>query len=503
MAFVQSELAFEPGLFSNRSARASRRRWVDGDLVRFRDGVPCQMGGWRRLTFTGATIDGRARAMISWRPNSQYSRYAVIGTHKGAFLYDGGSLVDVTPTGMTDGRESSVIGNGFGVGLFGRGTFGTPRTLGGTLVAASTWSFDMFGETLIACFSDDGVISEFNPASDAQLTPIAGAPTARCVCVSHERHVFAFGCDGNPRLVQWSDREDYSVWTPSSTNRAGSYEMQARSPFITARRVRGQVLAWTETEVFAFFPLNNALVYGRETLDETAGAAGPLSVCVATERGGETAYWWGTDSFYIYDGFVRRMACDLQDYVFNDVNLLQRAKFEAATNVEFSEIRFSYCSAASDEIDRCVVFCYANQTWTKANVARLAWMDRKIFEKPLAVDASGNLFEHEVGDTADGDPIDSFVLSHPIMIGFGESFAEISTFWPDMQPTGEGAALTIIARDYAGAPDQVFGPYEFGLTTEKVDLNISARQFQVKISGIGTFWEIGSPLISVQGGSLK
>jgi hypothetical protein len=49
MTFVRSEMAFNPGLFANRSRRASKLRWVDGDLVRFRDGVPAQVGGWQRV----------------------------------------------------------------------------------------------------------------------------------------------------------------------------------------------------------------------------------------------------------------------------------------------------------------------------------------------------------------------------------------------------------------------------------------------------------------------
>lgn len=192
MAFQQSELAFQAGIFSNRSRRASKQRWVDGDLVRFRDGVPAQIGGWMRINADGATITGAARGIITFRPNSQAGRYAVIGTSAGSFLYDGGTVTDITPAGFLPGLGGSVIGDGWGAGRYGAEAYGTPRTDGGNLIDASNWTFDLFGETLIGCFSSDGIIYEFTVGDDAAMKPVASAPRARAICVSDERHVFAF-----------------------------------------------------------------------------------------------------------------------------------------------------------------------------------------------------------------------------------------------------------------------------------------------------------------------
>ena len=33
------------------------------------------------------------------------------------------------------------------------------------------------------------------------------------------------GAGGNPRKVQWSDREDNTLWTPAATNEAGDLEL--------------------------------------------------------------------------------------------------------------------------------------------------------------------------------------------------------------------------------------------------------------------------------------
>ncbi len=502
MAFVQSELIFDPGLFANRSKRASRRRWVDGNFVRFRDGVPAQMGGYVELPVSGDTMAGRPCGAIAWRPNSLAGRLAVFGTHSHAYLYDGAAFSDITPLGFEVGRTSGVSGLGYGVGVYGDDDYGTPRTSSTVILSASSWSMDLFGEMLVACCNTDGHIYRFQPGVDTEMEVIAEAPTTSCVLVSAERHVFAFGADGNQRFVQWSDREDFTDWTPTSTKRAGGYEMQVTSAFQTAKRVRGVVVAWTLNEVVMFFPSFNATVYGRETLSETVGCCGPLAVAVIGNADGETAYWMADDGIYTFDGIVRRMNCELHDYIFRDINLDQKSKFVVSTNVEFSEVLFFYCSAASDEIDRCVVYCFDNNTWSKAHVDRTIWLDRGVFKKPLALNASGELFQHETGVSANGSVLPSFVLSHPMTYGVGQNFTDIGGFWPDLEDGSGAVDISLVTRDYPGDADLTHGPFRCAPSTAKIDLYVSARQYQVKVQGTGPHWELGIPLIETQVGGL-
>lgn len=503
MTFQQSELAFQPGIFSNRSRRASKQRWVDGDLVRFRDGVPAQIGGWKRIIPLGDTITGAARGILTFRPNSQVGRYAVIGTSAGAFLFNGDSVDAITPAGFVPGLGGSVIGDGWGAGRYGAEAYGTPRTDGGNLIDASNWTFDLFGETLIGCFSSDGIVYEFTVGEDMVLKPVVGAPRGRAICVSDERHVFVFGADGVPGRVAWSDRENRTVWDSLPTNRAGSYDVQASSPFQCGHRCRGNVLGWTQSEVFEFAPLNNAFVYDREKIATKAGAAGPQAVVVVTDQTGESAYWMGRDNFFIYEGYVRVLDCDLHDYVFKNINLQQAARFHARLNGGFDEVWFWYCSAASDEVDRAVVFNFRLGIWSKASVVRLCWADSGIFETPIAVDAAGALWAHETGDTANGAAMPSFVLSHPITIGVGQQFADVDQFWPDMQEDSAACTVSFICRDAPSAAPYTIGPVPFAIGDEIVPLNISTREFQLRIGGAGGRWELGLPLISMQGGSLR
>lgn len=498
MGFAQTQLTFEPGLFANRSTRASQRRWVDGNLVRFPDGVPQQMGGWVAPPVAGGPVLGRARDMIAWRLNDGTARYAAIGTHSHFYRFDGSKLVDITPAGFTAGRADSFNGAGYGGAAYGAGLYGTKR-VSLTVLDAAVWTTDMFGETLIACYSHDGKIYDFE-TGDTQLQLLAGAPTAHAICVSDERHVFAFGCAGDPGLVMWSHREVPTNWTPGSATRAGGYQMQVTSAFQCGKRCRGMVLAWTQTELFGFTPTFNSLVYDRDRLGTSCGAMGPHAVVVVTDSENEVAYWMSPHGFFIFDGRVQLLPCELFDYVYKDVNLDQRVKFQARANSLFGEIWFFYCGAGELEPDRAVVYDYRNRTWSKATISRLAWLDAGIFSRPLSIDNAGVIFEHETGDTANGAALPSFAVSHPMLMGVGQQFSDVAAFWPDMEAGSGSCTLTVLARDFPGAAEQVFGPYEFAASDEKVDLYISTRQLQLKISGVGGHWELGVPLLEVQAG---
>lgn len=503
MAFTPQELAFQPGIYSNRSNRASKQRWVDGNLVRFRNGMPAQVGGWQRSPVIGDAIQGRARAMLSWRPNDLSARLAAIGTSSNVYEFDGGAVSDITPDGLVAGRPDTIIGAGYGAGLYGKGSYGTPRTSSGNYLEAASWTFDLFGQVLIGCFSASGAIYEYTAGTNPKMIPVTNAPTARAICVSDERHVFAFGMNGQPNLVGWSDREDRTDWTPTTANRAGFYEMQSTSPFQCGVRSRGQILGFTQTEVFGFAPLSNALVYSKDRLSSECGVMGPHAVAALTDPSGDVAYWMGSTSFFMYDGLVRKLDCDLWDYVFKDLNLIQRAKVQAAVNSAFGEVWFFYPSASSNEINRAVIYSYETNTWSKADIVRLAWMDQGIFPLPVAVDDQGVIFQHELGDDADGLPIDSYVLSYPINVGVGQQLAQIADFWPDMDALSGETALTVVGRMSPGGDDILFGPYSFTPDLEKIDLNIEVRQFQLKIAGVSGPWELGLPLVSLQGGSLR
>jgi hypothetical protein len=253
--------------------------------------------------------------MFSWRDND-YDKWLAIGTHTKLYVWNGGNFYDITPSGYTTGRSSSFTGYGYGAGSYGASTWGTKRSVGAEL-DATTWSLDNWGENLVACANSDGKLYEWalNTGSDAAV--ITNAPTENtALIVTPERYLFALGAGGNPRLVQWSDQEDNTVWTPSGTNTAGSLELQTNGRILAAKRVRGQILILTETDAHVMNYLGPPLVYGQEKVGSFCGMVGPQA-CAVIEGG---AVWMSAKSFFLFNGQIQPLSCSVGDYVFTDIN---------------------------------------------------------------------------------------------------------------------------------------------------------------------------------------
>ena len=52
----------------------------------------------------------------------------------------------------------------------------------------------------------------------------------------------------------------------------------------------------------------------------------------AAAQAGSVVYWMGTDKFYMYDGRVKTLRCDLRQMIYSDINLQQAQQFVAGTN---------------------------------------------------------------------------------------------------------------------------------------------------------------------------
>lgn len=176
-------LQLPPGLRSFGTKRQSAGFWRDGDLVRFYEGNIEPVGGWYALSTSAVT--GSGREIIAWSDNSN-SVWAGIGTHSKLYVMTkGGTLHDVTPAGFTAGQSSASNGGGYGSGIYGQGTpYGTPILSDSSIIPASVWSLDTWGENMVGVMGPEGTIYEWTPSGSptAALT-VANAPTANAIVV--------------------------------------------------------------------------------------------------------------------------------------------------------------------------------------------------------------------------------------------------------------------------------------------------------------------------------
>tara|TARA_R100001460_G_scaffold30138_2_gene59537 strand:- start:216 stop:2021 length:1806 start_codon:yes stop_codon:yes gene_type:complete len=391
-------LKLPAGFYRNGTEFDASNRWRDGSLVRWRDGSLRPIGGWQEKK--AGFSSNKIRGAHAWEANNNTAYFAG-GSHNELKVMTGAGVVtDITPSGLAAGREDAALNLGYGGGFYGQGYYGTTRPSTGTYSEASTWSLDNFGEELLAVHYDDGRLFrwDLNPSNNAAV--VSGAPTNNLgLVVTEERFVFCLGAGGNPRKVQWSDKEDFLTWVPAATNEAGDILLQTSGQIMQAIKTRGQTLIITDLDAHSAKYLGPPYVYGFDRVGTACGAVSRLSA-VDTDMG---AFWMGQRGFFRFDGnTVSELPCEVHDYVFDDLNVNQQSKIWAFSNSEFSEIWWFYPSSGSTEIDRYVAFDMLENHWLIGNLSRTSGVPRGVFRQPYLVGEQTETITYNVTVANDG-----------------------------------------------------------------------------------------------------
>lgn len=487
-------LDIPPGVHANGTDLQSAGRWRSASLVRWRDGSMRPVGGWQSRK--ASAVSGVARGAWAWRTNSG-DRWVALGSASALWVVSGSNAAtDITPAGLTSGNADATLNTGFGGGFFGAGFFGTPRTDSGTFSEATTWALDNWGEYLVACNPTDGVIWEWQLNTGANAAAIANAPVDNLsILVTEERFLFALAAGGNPRKVQWCDREDNTLWTPAATNEAGDIELQTSGQIMAGIRTRGQSLIVTDIDAHTATYIGPPFVYGFERVGTSCGLAARKAIA-ATDQG---VFWMGRNDFFAFNGSsVQSIPCEVHDHVFGDINRAQLSKSWAMTNGQSGEVWWFYPSASSSEVDRYVAFDYKDGHWLVGELARTAGVDRGVFTYPLMADSSGDLYEHEVGVNYDGASV--FAESGPISIASGDRIMHVNDLVPDEKTQGDVTA-TFKTRYYPQGDEQSFGPYSMA---NPVSVRFNGRQIRMRVTGnTASDWRLGVMRLDARAGGRR
>lgn len=493
MALVPLEI--QAGVYRNGTDLQSQNRWRDASLVRWTEGTLRPVGGWEQKSQTAAA--SKIRALIAWVDNSNDRRFAA-GTHEKLYAYSqSGVQSDITPAGFNTGRVDASAFTGYGAGSYNAGYYGTARPDNSTILEATTWSLDTFGENLVACSADDGKLYEWTLNTGTPAAVISNAPTGNVgLVVTEERFLFALGAAGNPRRVQWCDKENNTQWTPSATNEAGDLDLQTSGEIMCGMNVRGQTLILTTTDAHAMSYLGPPYVYSRERIGTACGIVSRKAAAV-TDLG---AVWMGRKAFYNYSGGgVQKIPCDVSDYVFSDINQSQQTKICATTNARYSEVWWFYPSGASTENDRYVAWNYAENTWAIGELSRTAAVDHGTFRQPLWADGNNyHIYEHELGfDYGSATP---FAESGPIMLSAGDQVMSVVDLIPDEKTQGDVQAK-FKTRFYPNGAETEHGPYSLSAPTS---VRFTGRQVRLRVEGQRLAdWRVGVNRIDVVGGGRR
>ena len=338
------------------------------------------------------------------------------------------------------------------------------------------------------------------------------------------RFIIAFGCNDygsstiDPMLIRWSGQDDPYNWTPDATNQAGFVRLSHGSQIVTTVQTRQEVVVFTDSSVYSLQYLGPPYVWVPQLLGDNISIISPNSAIIASG----VVYWMGVDKFYMYDGRVQTLNCDLRRYVFQDINLEQTEQVFCGTNEGFNEVWWFYPSAGSTAIDKYVVYNYAEKVWYYGTMARTAWLDSGLRDYPLAATYSYNLVNHEQGlnnnETGTTAAINAYISSSEFDIGDGHNFGFVWRILPDLtfsdstaSPAGDPATVTMdlygLANSGSGVTSDANQPVRasssYAITEEFTGMiftRLRGRQMIFKISSnqINTAWQLGAPRIDIR-----
>jgi hypothetical protein len=344
---------------------------------------------------------------------------------------------------------------------------------------------DSWGEYLVACSSADGQLLEWQLGfvTPTKAIAIVNAPTScEAVMTTAERFVFALGASGNPRKVSWCDQENNTVWTASTTNQAGDFEINSVGSLKCGKRVRGINLLFTDVDVHVATYIGLPYVYSFEKAGSGCGVISSQAVAAIDTA----AIWMSKSGFWVYDGYVKPLVSDVGDYIFQNINYNQSSKVYAVHNSRYGEIIWFYPSSASNENDSYVVYNYREGHWAIGLLARTAGTDRGVFTNPLMISSDGYIYEHEVGYAYDSAV--PYAESGPYQIGNGDNIMSVRRVIPDEQTLGE-VVISFKTRMYPMATETTYGPYA---AAQPTDVRFAARQVKVRYTGnVLEDWRVG------------
>jgi hypothetical protein len=403
---------------------------------------------------------------------------------------------------ITVGTELGSQGTGFGVGPYGSSTYGSPRSGSSIFFEPRVWSFDHFGQLLLATYNT-GAIYLFDP-TQAQPWPRAAlasadaqAPTTcRFMFVTQERFVVALLTG---MVIQWCSQGDYTTWTPTAQNTANSRPLTVGTKLV-AGRVLGPFLSliWSDAAAYLMQWTGSLYVYNTSILATECGLISPGAA--VTVNG--IAYWMGFDNFFMYDGSVHPIynVEDIRKAVFDAVDkLIGTYQCHAIYVPKYNRIDFHYTTSGNANPTLLARYHINDQCWapgtaggTRCSGTHFQQGDTRV----IAFDVDGYGYQHDNGNDANGAALPWNLTLAPFALDKSLSVCEIDGIESDFKDQAGTITFTLSTYDRLGdaAPEdsetETVSPGD-----QLIDWHSSGRYLSLSISSaaLGSYFRWGVP----------
>jgi hypothetical protein len=462
-----------------------------------------------------------------------------------------------TGTGVTGGGSLSfapyanigpiaqTYGYGWGTSTWGTVAWGAASTSATVVLSPGNWSFDNFGQILIATIKNGKTFS-WNPsvggALQTRATVISGCPTASTMTIvsDRDRHLIALGTETtigdtttqDPMFIRFSNQEDFNTWAPTATNTAGTFRLDTGNFIVGAVQGKDYIFILTDQAAYVMQFVGPPFVFSIRQVGTNCGCIGQHSIVFAQGA----VFWMGFGGgFFVYDGTVKQLPSLVEDFVFTTGGDNLGINYNAADiiygshNSLYNEIVWFYPTAGESQINRSVVYNFVENTWTTMSLSRTTYSDAQTFDKPYATKylptttptfptingvtntfGSSEYYEHETGvndvsalgvKTAIPAYIESGDFDLDIE-GDGQFLMKINRFIPDFKILTGNAKVTLLLRSYPSQTQnsQMLGPYTVTSSTTKIDTRARNRLMSIKVENDSTDenWRYGLFRVDIQ-----
>lgn len=453
------------------------------------------------MTVGGITIGQGAYAVLASPAPTTNTFYIVPGatatSSTSAYENSGNTRIQYL---LPSGNAVNTALLGYGIGDYGSGDYGLSDSSMSATGPLRSWALDHWGEALLASPTNLGVYvwtPPFSGLSDP-ATVVATAPEFnwRIFVIGQLQILVSLGAESGgtqyPNLVRWSDVGDYTDFTPSATNEAGSFQIPTGSSIVAGLSVGLGALIWTNIDLWSMTYEGLPFVFGFNrvaTVCEAMSSRAPAVIANAV-------MWPSVRGFFRYDGSgVNFFPCPVWDFLFANIDYGQLEQLTSAVNTPFNEVAWFFPFAMSSPYYSAstpygyVKFNTQDGVWdygVSAQLQRTAWEDHpSLGATPIGTDLNNYLQQHEISPDADGIPLAWSATSGYADIEQGEEFGFVDWFLPDVVATPATAQITVsfATTDYSGDQAVTYGPYPFTPATEFLTPGLRGRQIAITIGG--------------------
>ena len=506
----------------------------------------------RYITFSSVTVPtGSGYATTDFTDNTFEVQSTNLGTNSFEIIMPSNSAATTSGTGSAQidpyeivGPTFETAGLGWGTSTWGSSTWGTASATSDVTLDPGLWSLDNFGQILVATIHN-GKTFTWNAGAASpranRAVVMSGAPTkTRLTQVSdRDRHVFHFGTETtigdsttqDPMFIRFSDQENFNVYQPTAINTAGTFRLDKGNEIMGAVSGKDYTLVLTDTSAYVIQFVGPPFTFSIRQVGSNCGLIGQNALSYSN---GIVFWMSGEGGFFMFDGTVKSIPCEVEDFVFSTtgdnlgINQSANQLVYAEHNTLYNEINWFYAQFGSQQINRCVVYNYAENVWTTSSLARTSYVDQGLFDLPYATEynktslpnfpiqgitatyGASTYYAHETGtdqvNSSGTTSIDAYIQSGDFDItnsnnianlqGDGEYIMSVKRFIPDFQVLTGNSKVTLLINNYPSdtAASSPLGPFTVTSSTDKIDTRARGRLVALKIENdaVGETWRYGT-----------